>query len=67
MERQDLDITHATTRTEIRRRVPWMFLALFAGAVMVLVGRQFEESLGRRLELALFIPMIVYMSDTIGT
>jgi len=63
----DLDITHATARMEIRRRAPWMLVALLAGGIMVLVGRYFEESLARKLELALFIPMIVYMSDTIGT
>jgi magnesium transporter len=63
----NLDITHATAGTEIRRRMPWMLLALAAGAVMVVVGQHFEHALASRLELALFVPMIVYMSDTIGT
>jgi len=62
-----LDVSNTTARNEIGRRVPWIVLALAAGALMVLIGRQFEELLARRLELALFIPMIVYMSDTIGT
>jgi magnesium transporter len=65
--KKELDISHATAHDEIRRRVPWMFLALVAGVAMVLVGKHFEEALSRRLELALFVPMIVYMSDSIGT
>jgi len=32
-----------------------------------LVGRNFEELLSNKLELIFFIPMIVYMSDSIGT
>ena len=34
---------------------------------MVLVGQAFEEQLSQRVELAFFLPMIVYMSDSIGT
>jgi magnesium transporter len=64
---ETLNVSRTTTRYEIRRRVPWMFLALFAGIVMVLVGQRFEEALAQRLELAFFVPMIVYMSDCIGT
>jgi magnesium transporter len=62
-----LDITHTTARAEIRRRVPWMFLALFAGMIMVIVGSHFEGAIEKKLELAFFVPVIVYMSDCIGT
>lgn len=34
---------------------------------MVLVGQRFEGALSRKIELVFFIPMIVYMSDIIGT
>jgi hypothetical protein len=44
-----------------------MIVALFAGVVMVLVGRNFEEALSKKLELVFFIPVIVYISDCIGT
>jgi magnesium transporter len=64
---RDLDIARATAGQEIRRRVPWIGLALVAGVAMVLVGKQFEEALSRRVELAFFLPMIVYLSDCIGT
>src|SRR5687767_6155507 len=62
-----LNISKATATYEIRRRSPWMFLGLFAGIAMVLIGQNFEQALSRKLELAFFIPMIVYMSDNIGT
>ncbi len=65
--KNELDIVHTTARAEVRRRVPWMFLALAAGAVMVLVGGQFEDTIAKNLKLALFVPVIVYLSDCIGT
>jgi magnesium transporter len=62
-----LNISKTTAREEIKRRAPWMFLGLLAGIAMVLIGQNFEEALSRQLKLAFFIPMIVYMSDNIGT
>jgi magnesium transporter len=62
-----LHVSHTTARYEVRRRAPWIFLALAAGIGMVLVGRRFETALARRIELVFFLPMIVYMSDCIGT
>ncbi|MBI4713666.1 magnesium transporter [Candidatus Uhrbacteria bacterium] len=63
----DLNITKTSYKNEIIRRSPWIILSLAAGIVMVLVGRNFEELLSDKLELVFFIPMIVYMSDSIGT
>lgn len=34
---------------------------------MVLIGHGFEKQLTDRIELVFFVPMIVYMSDAIGT
>jgi magnesium transporter len=62
-----LNISETTAREEIKRRTPWLFLGLLAGIAMVLIGQNFEEALSRNLKLAFFIPMIVYMSDSIGT
>jgi magnesium transporter len=64
---ETLKPSHSTARYEIRRRAPWIFLALAAGIVMVFVGRNFEEAFSRKIELVLFLPMIVYMSDSMGT
>jgi magnesium transporter len=62
-----LELAHTRARHEIRRRAPWIFLALGAGVVMILVGSHFEDAFARRLDLVLFLPVIVYMSDSIGT
>jgi magnesium transporter len=62
-----LDITKVSTAYELKRRAPWMVLGLAAGTLMVLVGSMFEDELSRRLELAFFVPVIVYISDSIGT
>jgi magnesium transporter len=38
-----------------------------AGIVMVLIGDSYQNVLSERIELVFFIPMILYMSDSIGT
>jgi magnesium transporter len=62
-----LNVSRAHLRTEVRRRSPWILLAVVAGILMVLIGQGFEEQLAARIELVFFVPMIVYMSDAIGT
>ena len=64
---RELQVAHTTLRNELRKRVPWMGLALVAGGFMVFVSRHFEQALSRNLELVLFVPVIVYLSDSIGT
>lgn len=61
-----LNITTTTARNEIKKRAPWMTVGLLAGVMMVLLGKKFETAISQKLELAFFIPMIVYMSDSIG-
>jgi magnesium transporter len=62
-----LNVGRAHFGTEISRRAPWILLAVAAGILMVWIGRAFEEQLTDRIELVFFVPMIVYMSDSIGT
>jgi magnesium transporter len=61
-----LNVGRAHFGTEIRRRSPWILLAVVAGVIMVWIGQAFEEQLAGRIELVFFVPMIVYMSDAIG-
>ena len=63
----DLNLSATTTKNEIQRRAPWMLLGLAAGIVMVFVGQHYEDTLAQKIEVVFFIPMIVYMSDIIGT
>ena len=62
-----LNVSRAHFGAEVKRRSPWILLAVVAGMLMVLIGQGFEEQLAGRIELVFFVPMIVYMSDAIGT
>lgn len=65
--RNDLDVGRSSFGGEVRRRAPWMMLAVIAGTAMVWIGQTYEEAMAERIELVFFLPMIVYMSDSIGT
>lgn len=64
---EQLNVGRAHFGTEVRRRSPWILLAVVAGMAMIWIGQAFEEQLAERIELVFFVPMIVYMSDAIGT
>lgn len=51
---------------EVRRRTPWLLFGVLAGVAMVFIAQGFEEQLSRRVELAFLIPVIVYISGSIG-
>lgn len=53
--------------TSIRHRIPWLILGLLGGLLAAKVVGFFEEILSTNLVLAAFIPLIVYMSDAVGT
>lgn len=64
---RQLNVGKAHFGIEVRRRLPWILVAVVAGIAMVWIGQAFEEQLEGRIELVFFVPMIVYMSDAIGT
>lgn len=51
----------------IRYRLPWLILGLTGGIIATAVVSFFEDALEKQLALAFFIPVIVYMSDAVGT
>lgn len=51
----------------IRHRIPWLMLGLFGGLIAAKIVDLFEVTLQKNLILAAFIPLIVYMSDAVGT
>jgi magnesium transporter len=59
----------ATERVELllRLRLPWLVVGLVGGIVTTLFIGQFENLLVEQVQLAFFIPIIVYLSDAIGT
>lgn len=62
-----LNVARAHFGYEIKRRTPWLLLSVAAGILMIWIGQAYEEMLSKKIRLAFFIPVIVYMSDSIGT
>lgn len=52
---------------EIKTRLLWLGLGLAASLMIAHVITSFEEVLHENIILASFIPLIVYMSDAVGT
>ncbi len=53
--------------TSFRHRIPWLLLGLIGGLCTAKIVGLFEATLQKNLILAAFIPLIVYMSDAVGT
>ena len=51
----------------VRHRFPWLIIGLFGGILAAHIVSFFEAVLSKNLILAAFIPLIVYMSDAVGT
>jgi len=50
-----------------RHRFPWLLLGLLGGIAVSVIVAKYEAILSQDIRLAFFIPVIVYMSDAIGT
>lgn len=48
-------------------RLPWLIVGLLGGMLATRVAAYFETLLTSEVALAFFIPVIVYMSDAVGT
>ncbi len=51
----------------IEHRLPWLVIGLIGGIVATILSAHFEELISKNIQLAFFIPIIVYMADAIGT
>lgn len=51
----------------VKNRLPWLILGLIGGLITSVVVSRFEEMLQSDIRLSFFIPVIVYMSDAVGT
>lgn len=51
----------------IRHRLPWLIIGLLGGILTSIIVSNFEKILADDLRLAYFMPIMVYMSDAIGT
>ncbi|MEX0616415.1 MAG: magnesium transporter [Candidatus Woykebacteria bacterium] len=48
-------------------RVPWLIVGLIGGTLASFLVSRFESILTQNISLAFFLPLIVYMSDAVGT
>jgi len=53
--------------SEIKTRLLWLLIGLFMSLGIAKVIEGFEATLQKNLILASFIPLVVYMSDAVGT
>lgn len=51
----------------VKHRLPWLLVGLVGGLALPLVSSKFESLLSENIPLVFFIPIIVYMSDAVGT
>lgn len=51
----------------IEHRIPWLFLGLIGGMFATVIVSKYEAMLAADVRLAFFIPVIVYLSDAVGT
>ena len=52
---------------EVKTRVSWLLIGLVLSLAIAKVIEGFESTLQKNLVLATFIPLVVYMSDAVGT
>jgi magnesium transporter len=50
-----------------RRRLPWLVFGLFASSIITFVMSGFEQLLSVNVEVAFFVPALVYIAGAIGT
>lgn len=63
---KDASITSSAS-VMMKTRLPWLIVGVLGGTAAASVVTSFEELLSKFLVLAAFIPVLVYMSDAVGT
>src|SRR3989344_3521534 len=59
--------THQRLHSLISRRLPWLIVGLVGGILGSFLVSRFESILLDNISLAFFVPLIVYMSDAVGS
>lgn len=62
-----VDDTKEKIASLVKERLPWLIVGLFGGIIVTMLVSRFESILSANISLAFFLPVIVYMSDAIGT
>lgn len=64
---QIIDEAHGRISRLFRLRIPWLIIGLIGGTLISFGMSSFEKVLTDNIGLAFFLPMIVYISDAVGT
>jgi magnesium transporter len=62
-----IDEAHWRMGRLLKLRLPWLLVGLVVGMGGSVLMAQFEKLLSQNISLAFFVPIIVYMSDAVGT
>lgn len=49
-----------------KQRLPWLIIGLLGGTAASFIVSRFEHIISQNIELAFFIPIIMYMGDAVG-
>ena len=60
-------VTEENVLHRLRHRLPWLIIGLLGAMVSAWLVRSSEEQLQRTVQLAFFMPAVVYMADAVGT
>lgn len=60
-------VTEERVWHRLRHRLPWLIIGLLGAMVSAWLVRSSEEQLQRTVQLAFFMPAVVYMADAVGT
>lgn len=66
-DHEEEDVIKESVEHLIEHRAPWLFLGLLGGLLATIIISKYETILAADVRLAFFIPIIVYLSDAIGT
>lgn len=61
------DVLKMPIHKSIAHRLPWLVLGMVGGVLAADIVESFEKILEQNIILAAYIPLIVYMSDAVGT
>lgn len=66
-EYREEDVVEGRIDHLIGHRIPWLFLGILGGLLATVIVSKYEAILSVDIRLAFFIPIIVYLSDAVGT
>ncbi len=58
-------IIEGSVKSILKSRIPWLVVGLLGGIVAAIIMGRFENLLEEQIMLALFVPVMVYMSDAV--